>query len=58
VPEVEPVEEPEPVEATELPWPDVSVELVLLELGLLLAVEPLGEDEVLLELGGVELWSA
>lgn len=44
-------EEPvvEPVEATELLWPVVSA---------LLAVELLGEDEVLLELGGVELWSA
>jgi hypothetical protein len=52
--EVELVEEPlvEPVEATELLWPVVSVDCALLELGLVLAVDELGEDEDVLE--GVE----
>jgi hypothetical protein len=46
------VELVEPVEATELLWPVVSVDCVLLELGLVLAVEEL------LVLGGVEDESA
>jgi hypothetical protein len=49
------VELVEPVEATELLWPVVSVEDELLELGLVLAVDELGEDEeVLAVLEGVE----
>jgi hypothetical protein len=57
LPEVEPLVEP--VEATEPLWPVVSLEVELLELGLVLAVEEVGEDDaVLLVLGGVEVWSA
>ena len=53
------VDEVEPVDATELLWPVVSVEEVLLELGLVLAVDELGAvDELLAVLEGVDDWSA